>query len=85
MSFTQIRQCVPNVWVNWNLKKYRSLKSSLKGKYGLENFISVERTFRQEFENNCRFVQFGTEPREMQLKQINSTSPSTEMKIDIVS
>ena len=51
-------------------KKYRSLKSSLKGKYGLENFISVERTFRQEFENNCRFVQFGTEPREMQLKQI---------------
>ena len=43
-----------------------SLKSSLKGKCGLENFISVERTFRQEFENNCRFVQFGTEPREMQ-------------------
>ena len=62
-----------------------SLKSSLKGKYGLDNFISVERTFRQEFENNCRFVQFGTEPREMQLKQTNSTSPSTEMKIDIVS
>ena len=59
--------------------------SSLKGKYGLENFISVERTFRQEFENNCRFVQFGTEPREMQLKQTNSTSPGTEMKIDIIS
>ena len=50
----------------------------MKGKYGLENVTSVDSAFSQEFENNCRFVLFGTEPRQMQLKQTISTSLSTE-------
>ena len=59
-------------------KKTPLSQELFKGKIWSRKFISVERTFRQEFENNCRFVRFGTEPREMQLKQTNSTSPSTE-------
>ena len=55
----------------------------MKGKYGLENVTSVESAFSQEFENNCRFVQFGTEAGQMQLKQTNSNSLSTEVSFVI--
>ena len=65
--------------------RFYFFRSSLKlsqelfeGKVQSKNFTSVEKIFRQEFENNCRFVQFGMEPRQMRLKQINSTSPNTE-------